>query len=112
MEVRALVQDITQEEPLHEARKIVKTIYYILHLVFKPDSPQRYQDLKKLEETIGDWHDIAVLSDSMHAYLTSPTAEEKNFLDKLKVQKQLLQTQIPELVKQELRCWKVFGDLK
>lgn len=112
MEVRALVQDITQEEPLHEARKIVKTIYYILHLVFKPDSPQRYQDLKKLEETIGDWHDIAVLSDSMCAYLTSPTEDEQAFLQNLKTQKQVLQSQIPELVKQELRCWKIFGNLK
>jgi CHAD domain-containing protein len=110
--VRQLVQNVTEDEPLHEARKIIKAIYYILHLVFKPDSVQQYQDLKHLEETIGDWHDIAILLDGMHMQLSELTTEESDFLTKMQAEKALLQAQIPTLVKQELRCWKIFGHLK
>lgn len=115
-DVRLLLQKAENDEPFHEARKIIKSIYYILHLVFKPDSPQQYQDLKNLEETIGNWHDIAVLIDDLKAYQqassTPRTHEINTLLGLLAAEKQALQQKIPNLVKEELRCWKIFGKIK
>ena len=111
VEVRALVKDATQDEPLHEARKIIKSIYYILHLVFTPSTPLQYQDLKTLEETIGDWHDLAVLLENMEAFEDNQTNATQIFLQRLRTEKETLQQKIPNLVQKELRCWKIFGKI-
>lgn len=111
MSVRNLVQE-NDDESLHEARKIIKSIYYILHLVFTPATPQQYQDLKILEEHIGEWHDLAVLYDSMQTALNSPEEAVQSFLARLMAEKISLQQKIPTLVHRELRCWKIFGKLK
>ncbi len=110
--VRHLIANAQTDEPYHEARKIIKSIYYILHLIFKPESLQQYQDLKYLEETIGDWHDIAVLIDNLYAFGQSGQASQGSFLTKLLAEKQTLQQKIPTLVHEELRCWKIFGKMK
>ncbi len=111
--VRLLVQEPTEEDSLHEARKMIKSIYYVLHLVFAPTTPQQYQDLKHLEEVIGDWHDLAILSDNMRHELRTHTDQATvAFLTRLAYEKECLQQKIPPLVQQELRCWKLLGKLK
>jgi len=112
--VRDLVNNATEDAPLHEARKIIKSIYYVLHLVFVPATLQQYQDLKMLEETIGDWHDLAMLADNLQAFEqeADTDTDTQAFLTKIVEEKQSLQQKIPALINQELRCWKILGNLK
>lgn len=114
--VRQLINHAQTDEAYHEARKIIKSIYYILHLVFKPDTPLQYQDLKKLEETIGDWHDIALLIDDLEQFKRETPQSNPQTIDHLsehlQTEKQTLQQKIPNLVHEELRCWKIFGKIK
>lgn len=89
---------LPNEEKLHDIRIYLKTVNEVLSIMLEIEEDKKikklHKNLKKLNEKIGDWHDLIVLQNSIKKYIS----EEENFEERL-----YLQIYLEKLNKKQLK---------